>query len=126
MCRLKEFRRANNISQNALADYLGVGQGFISQMEKGIRPIPNNVIQKLLSNADWDTSMLTGDYIEQHGGRNNIGKVVGGKVSFPDNNDDDEKIRQLLLAIERRDLQVNELIQQNKTLVEVIKNLTSK
>lgn len=55
---LKAFRKANNISQVQLAEYLGVVQSFISQVEKGIRPIPKECISKIVANQDWDTSML--------------------------------------------------------------------
>ena len=50
---LKDFRKRNGISQQALADYLGVGQGFVSQMEKGTRPIPKQVMDKINENPDW-------------------------------------------------------------------------
>lgn len=57
---LKAFRKANNISQVELAEYLGIGQPFISQMEKGTRPIPQEYISRILANPNnWDTSMLT-------------------------------------------------------------------
>ena len=57
---LKAFRKANNISQVELAEYLGIGQSFISQMEKGTRPIPQEYISRILANPhNWDTSMLT-------------------------------------------------------------------
>lgn len=60
MIDLKVFRKANNLTQIELADYFGVGQGFISQMENGDRPIPKEYISKLLANNySWDTSMLT-------------------------------------------------------------------
>jgi transcriptional regulator with XRE-family HTH domain len=55
---LKAFRKANNISQVQLAEYLGVVQSFISQVEKGVRPIPKEFISKITANQDWDTSML--------------------------------------------------------------------
>lgn len=60
MIDLKAFRKANHLTQIDLADYFGVGQGFISQMENGDRPIPKEYISKLLANScSWDTSMLT-------------------------------------------------------------------
>lgn len=60
MIDLKAFRKINSITQVDLADYLGVGQGFISQIEKGSRPLPKENISKLLANPfGWDTSMLT-------------------------------------------------------------------
>lgn len=55
---LKAFRKANNISQVELAEYLGIGQSFISQIEKGTRPIPPEYISKLSANQNWNCSML--------------------------------------------------------------------
>ena len=56
---LKAFRKANKISQLQLAECLGVGQPFISQIEKGLRPLPKEYISKLSANKKWDTTMLT-------------------------------------------------------------------
>ena len=59
MIDLKAFRKANSISQVELAEYLSVGQSFISQVEKGSRPLPKEYISKLSANPHhWDTSML--------------------------------------------------------------------
>ena len=59
MDTIKTFRKCNKISHVALAEYLNVTQGFISQIEKGICPIPESVISKLLENPyNWDVSML--------------------------------------------------------------------
>lgn len=55
---LKAFRKANSISQVELAEYLSVGQSFISQVEKGSRPLPKEYISKLSANPNWDISML--------------------------------------------------------------------
>lgn len=61
MVDLKAFRKANHLTQIELADFFGVGQGFISQIEKGDRPIPSEYISKLFANPyNWDTSMLKG------------------------------------------------------------------
>lgn len=60
MDTIKTFRKCNKMSQVALAKYLEVTQGFISQMEKEMCPIPDWVISKILDNPyGWDTSMLT-------------------------------------------------------------------
>lgn len=65
MIDLKAFRKANHLTQIELADYFGVGQGFISQIEKGDRPIPNEYISKIFANPHgWDTSMLKSDQPE--------------------------------------------------------------
>ena len=59
MIDLKAFRKANHLTQIDLAEYFGVGQGFISQIEKGDRPLPKEYISKLSANPhNWDTSML--------------------------------------------------------------------
>lgn len=49
MFDLKLFRKVNKLTQFQLADYLGVTQGFISQVEKGIRPIPDEYISKIIA-----------------------------------------------------------------------------
>ena len=59
MDTIKNFRKCNKISQVALAEYLDVTQEFISQIEKGVCPIPDWVISKILENTNrWDTSMF--------------------------------------------------------------------
>lgn len=59
MDTIKKFRKCNKISQVSLAEYLGVTQGFISQMENGASAIPDSVIRTILVNPyNWDTSML--------------------------------------------------------------------
>lgn len=59
MDTIRNFRKCNKISQVALAEYLSVTQGFISQVEKNMCPMPDWVISKILSNPHgWDTSML--------------------------------------------------------------------
>lgn len=55
---LKMFRRVNKMTQQELADYLGVGQGFISQMEKNDRRVPEKYISKILSDNSKDSSMV--------------------------------------------------------------------
>ena len=59
MDTIRNFRKCNKISQVALAEYLSVTQGFISQIEKEMCPTPDWVISKILDNPYcWDTSML--------------------------------------------------------------------
>lgn len=55
---IKEFRRKNKLTQKQLAAYLGVGQGFVSQMENGINPIPEKYIRKILDDSTVDSSMV--------------------------------------------------------------------
>ena len=73
---LKAFRKANSISQVELAEYLGVGQSFISQIEKGNRPMPKEYISTILANTyGWDTSML------EEKPNNSIGLFSGLKIT---------------------------------------------
>lgn len=61
MVDFKAFRRANKITQVDAATYLGCTQGFISQIEQGLRPIPEEFIVKILANNEWDPSLLITD-----------------------------------------------------------------
>lgn len=57
---LKAFRKANNLTQEQLGDYLGIKKSFVSTIESGKDPMPKVKLSKLLSNPfGWDTSMLT-------------------------------------------------------------------
>ena len=56
---LKAFRKANNLTQTDVGDYLGCTKAFISTIEKGNRPLPSEMLSKLLDNTKgWDVSML--------------------------------------------------------------------
>ena len=50
---LRLFRKANNLTQDVVAEYLGVTKGFISQVENGKAPLPEDKLKKLLDNAEW-------------------------------------------------------------------------
>lgn len=57
---LKAFRKVNNLTQDKLGEYLGIKKSFISQVESGKCPLPQEKFNKLLINPyGWDTSMLT-------------------------------------------------------------------
>lgn len=55
---IKEFRRKNKLTQKQLATYFGIGQGFISQMENAINPVPEKYIRKILDDPQMDSSMV--------------------------------------------------------------------
>ena len=84
---LKTFRKYNKISQQELADYLGVGQSFISQIERGASSIPHSMIEKIRSNPEWkiieDAEDPAGRKIPLYydaptiGGMNDIVAIVG-------------------------------------------------
>lgn len=57
---LKAFRKANNLTQEKLGEYLGIKKSFISTIESGKDPMPKDKLSKLLENPyRWDTTMLT-------------------------------------------------------------------
>lgn len=59
---LKAFRKVNNLTQDKLGEYLGIKKSFISQVESGKCPLPQEKFNKLLINPyGWDTSMLTAE-----------------------------------------------------------------
>ena len=123
MIDLKAFRKVNSLTQTELAYFFGVGQGFISQMEKGGRPIPREYISKLLANQyGWDTSILEQEE-ELMRSRDEMPRMVAENIPQLSNV---EILLRDLLAEERARVDVlqqriNELIEENarlKTLIE--------
>lgn len=56
----KRFRKLNNLKQKDIADYLGVTRSFVSQVESGSSPLPDDKLEKILTNEKgWDISMLS-------------------------------------------------------------------
>lgn len=56
---IKAFRKSNNLTQTDLGDYLGCTKAFISAIEKGLRPLPDEMYSKMIDNPNnWDISML--------------------------------------------------------------------
>lgn len=57
---IKAFRKSNSLTQTDLGDYLGCTKAFISAIEKGLRPLPDEMYSKMIDNPNnWDISMLT-------------------------------------------------------------------
>ena len=61
---LKAFRKANGLSQRELANFLGVTQGFISRIEQGLCPMPDDKAEMIMANKDWTLYI---DKVENHG-----------------------------------------------------------
>lgn len=94
---IKAFRKANNLTQEMLGDYFGCSKAFISAIEKGLRPLPNEMLSKLLDNLlNWDISMLTQSEVAVEE------KTVG----------DDALIAELRAQIERLESKVDNLNQE--------------
>ena len=59
MVDLKAFRKANNLTQQAVADYLGIKKAFVCQIETGRHSLPSKHLDRLLNNTEgWDTILL--------------------------------------------------------------------
>lgn len=60
MERLKEFRKVNNLTQEQLGEYLGIKKSFISRIENGQAPLPEEKFKKLIGNTmGWIVDPLT-------------------------------------------------------------------
>lgn len=55
---LKNARRANSMTQKQMAEVLGVRQTQISEMESGVRKIPENVALKISERFGIESSRL--------------------------------------------------------------------
>ena len=111
---LKAFRKANNLTQAQVGEYLGVQKSFISTIESGKDPMPKNKLTKLLENPfNWDTTMLLRDTtIHQEGSTN----VVGNGNSIAS---------QEILIAELRS-QIERLQEEKNRLWQLIERLTGK
>ena len=78
---IKEFRRANNLTQKALADYLGITQTFISNMEAGRDTVPEQYIRKILDDPNLDSSMVKGMPTKENAPDVAIPREVFDKIS---------------------------------------------
>ena len=132
MVNLRAFRKANDLTQTQVADYLGVGKSFISRIESGSVAIPLKKLSKLIQNPNgWDVSMLTDG--GQLVGENNTGVVIngGGNNSHIDNrhyySDSPDVLRAQIDILEERikekDAQIKEKDAQIKQLLDIIQGM---
>jgi transcriptional regulator with XRE-family HTH domain len=111
MTDFKAFRKDNKLSQIKAAEYFGCNQSFISQIERGNRPIPEAFIEK----AKGDISINATNLIK------NISNISDIKE------EQNETIPAYFLKMifeERKihDQKELELISQNQELINIIKN----
>ena len=50
---LRLFRKANGVTQSAIAEYLGITKQFVSQVEAGKVALPEDKFMKILDNPEW-------------------------------------------------------------------------
>lgn len=59
MTEFEVFLKENNLKKSAIAHYIGVSNGFITQIVNGSRRLPHDKLLKIIANPDWDSSMFT-------------------------------------------------------------------
>lgn len=123
MIDLKEFRKRNKLTQVELAKYLGVLQGFVSQIESGASKLPEDKLKMLFENPNgWDTSVLTRD-IQRVGDNRVTAKVAGnGSVSTNINYGSDEctVLKERIKFLEKSLAEKERLIEEKERLIGVL------
>lgn len=72
--RIKEKRKANRMTQEKLAEYLGVSVGYISQLERGITKISLDTLSKIADHFGSDVA----EFISM----SNLGNTDRAKQNF--------------------------------------------
>lgn len=109
---LKQFRKANNLKQAELAEFLGVSRAFIAMVETGKTKMPTDKERRILNNPKgWKTDMIVGDNIEQIGGQNNIGKISGDCIEILALKKEVEMLREQLAKAEAQNNRYWEIIE---------------
>lgn len=107
------FIKRNNLKKTTIARYIGVSNGFITQIINGSRRLPQDKLLKIIANPDWDISMF---------GEDNMPKDQSVSTNSENTNQqsDDMTIQKLLEALERNDEQINSLLEQKARLTALI------
>jgi len=125
MSELKTFRKVNNLLQKDVADYLGVSREYISMVESGKASLPYNHLRKLLVNdRGWDVSSLSdvSAVKEERPVAPGRDSIRGNNFSI--HNGEPDTVSRLLSLLEKKDSQIDELLSQNRELVQVVKQLS--
>lgn len=111
------FIKRNNLKKTAIARYIGVSNGFITQIINGSRRLPQDKLLKIIANPDWDISMF---------GEDNMPKDQSVSTNSENTNQqqNDMTIQELLEAIKRRDQQMDEMLSQQGRLIAIIENIS--
>ena len=116
MFDLKSFRKGKKISQKKLADLLGVGQSFISQIETGKDPMPDSLINKLAEiypNDTLDVFNEANSFKDDNPKNTNRHLDRGGDITIPLEAWD--VIKNQSASLKAKDDQINTLISQSKS-----------
>ena len=133
MIDLKAFRKANGLNQVELARFLGIGQSFISQIEKGDRQLPSDAMAKIIANPEWDHSALVGTSQVNTAsvvinGNENCNNHIDNRHYYSDSPDVlraqiellDERIKEKDAQIKEKDAQIKEKDAQIKQLLDIL------
>ncbi len=131
---LKTFRKVNSLTQKELAQYLGIGESFISRIESGQVGLPKEHLSKILLNKEgWDTSPLENTGAISANGSvivngNNNHSSIDNRQYFSDSPDVlraqidmlDERIKEKDAQIKEKDAQIKEKDAQIRQLLDII------
>ena len=111
----KAFRKANHITQEDMADFLGVKRAFISQIENGYVDLPEDRLFQILNNdKGWDVTLLQESPVVNGDGNNvNNGR---DQVVSPDSG--------LLAALREAQSQTSKSQEQIDRLLGIIETFT--
>ena len=111
MADFKAFRKDNKLSQIKAAEYFGCNQSFISQIERGNRPIPETFIEKVKG----DISINATNLINNISNISNIKEEENGTIPA-------YFLKMIFEERKIHDQKELELISQNQELINIIKN----
>lgn len=110
---LKRFRADNKLSQIELANILGIGQSFVSQIENGRNPMPDGIKDKL-SEIYGCLRQYETSYEET---------AIQMAPDETNQQDEDMTYNRFFEAIERRDRQIDEILSQNSSLLRILERM---
>lgn len=117
MIDLKEFRKSNGLTQAMVAEYLGVSEPFISRVESGRDPLPEDKLDKLIkNNRGWIIKSF-----QSPGGKVQVTVRHSGASNNSGQNKSWEQKK-----IEMLEQRIAQLEQQNAEYWDLIKKLTDR
>ena len=117
MADFEDFLKKNNLKKSAVAQYIGVSNGFITQIINGSRSLPHDKLLKIIANPNWDVSMLNENNMKNH-------QSVSINSDITNQQQNDMNIQELFEAINRRDQQMDEMLSQQGRLIAIIENMS--
>lgn len=127
MFDLKYFRKGKKISQKKLADLLGVGQSFISQIETGKDPMPDSLINKLAEiypNDTLDVFNEANSFKDDNPKNTNRHLDRGGDITIPLEAWD--VIKNQSASLKTKDDQIGDTIQTLKKVISILEKELAK